>query len=535
MADCAGIYPGPDQLPGLGWSVTREPIHPMRSQRAVAGNEWRGLDYAWPLRRWTLTYNFLRERWASDLGGLRSELSILEGFFGWALGAGKCFCFLDPEDNYVFGARLLMLNSWTLAVGNGVTTSFQLARPIVPDQADNSEPITAPYTVDQIYLNGVPAVDNGFTWTVDYATGIITLVSANLNRITQSLATRITMGGATRIISTSGGQTDAIGVGVIPTADFGYYWRARFVEDALSFEQFMLRLWSQKKVQLISCGIEAKPLSPPPPPPPPVMQVLDGAVPYQTTVSPSVPSRTFTFVTTLPDDIIIVMVGIDAEGPNAGPLPPSVISVFDTAPLTWAQRSAVAGDSGPWLFGESWSDFEIWWAHAPTPGSYDITVDTMSELGWLNVIIFAVNGCRLPNPWNPNPAAIASAFGASPPASLPQVNGVASPAANGLGLVFCYGTGTDSFALHTAATRNSWNGSPWNATDNGSPFYVPGTCLAFTQQIQAFIDLIGTMTVFGQFFHFAPFSGQSFGAVDPTAFPAGLRWWATIGDTLVAA
>lgn len=232
MTSCAGIYPGPDQLPGLGWSVTREPLTPMRAQRAVAGNEWRGLDYAFPLRRWTLTYEFLREQWPSDLGGPHSELSILLGFFGFALGAGKCFCFFDPEDNYATGAQMLMLNSWALAVGDNSTVSFQLARPIVPNQADNSEPIKAPYTLDQVYLNGAPAALSGFSWTLDDTAGIVTF-------------------------------NNPPGMGSIVTADFGYYWRTRFVEDSLPFEQFMLRLWSQKKVQLITC-LEKPPLPPPP-------------------------------------------------------------------------------------------------------------------------------------------------------------------------------------------------------------------------------------------------------------------------------
>lgn len=43
----------------------------------------------------------------------------------------------------------------------------------------------------------------------------------------------------------------APGGGAVLTADFGYYWRVRFADDTLDFEQFVQTLWELKKVSLI--------------------------------------------------------------------------------------------------------------------------------------------------------------------------------------------------------------------------------------------------------------------------------------------
>jgi hypothetical protein len=206
---CSGVFP--DAIQGISWSVHRDLVTQTRVQRAVNGKELRRLDYPWPLRRWRLRFEFLRH----------ADLRTLAGFFGFARGAGRCFCFEDPEDNYAANAQLLMLNSWSGAVGDGVTFEFQFARPVQPDGV--LEPITAVFSLDAVYFNGSPAQLSGASWFISNAVlGTLTFAAPPP-------------------------------VGVVITADIAYYWRVRFVEDHLSFEKFMQNLWEVRELQIVAC------------------------------------------------------------------------------------------------------------------------------------------------------------------------------------------------------------------------------------------------------------------------------------------
>ena len=201
-ASCVGIYP--DDLPGLGFSVIRSQQFQTRIQRAVSGKELRALDYPWPLRRWTLTYEVLRDKPEDAL----PELRRLMGFFGLAYGASKCFCFIDPEDTQV--------TQGVIGTGDGSTVDFQLGRWL----GDLYEPLDQVYDTTAIFFNGIDTTVYGNTWTV--TDGVLTFASPP-------------------------------GLGTVITGTYAYYWRTRFVDDALPFEQFLEKFWSTRKVDLISC------------------------------------------------------------------------------------------------------------------------------------------------------------------------------------------------------------------------------------------------------------------------------------------
>jgi uncharacterized protein (TIGR02217 family) len=203
MAD-VGVLP---QLIGQGWSVTKVPTFQTRVQRAVSGRELRALDYPYPLWQFSLTYDVLRDEAAPQ-----ADLRTLMGFITACQGAFGTFLYDDPSDDQVIGQ--------SIAAGDGVTEAFQLARTIgAPGTVQFLEPIVAPNVVSAVYVQGVvqPPAD----WSVDPSTGLLTFVAAP-------------------------------GAGTAITADFSYYFRCRFNSDAYSFENFMFRLWSLKKLDFIS-------------------------------------------------------------------------------------------------------------------------------------------------------------------------------------------------------------------------------------------------------------------------------------------
>jgi uncharacterized protein (TIGR02217 family) len=170
-------------LPGLAWSVTKTPIFQTRIQRAVSGRELRALDYPYPLWQFTVDFAVLRDAPGSGY----DELHSLLGFFLQCQGAYGGFLFQDPSDNQVSGQLL--------GSGNASTSAFQLVRTL----GGFAEPILAPNQVTAIYLNGI--VQNPAGYSVDPNSGLVSFATPPAN-------------------------------GLAITADFTFYFRCRFVDDA---------------------------------------------------------------------------------------------------------------------------------------------------------------------------------------------------------------------------------------------------------------------------------------------------------------
>lgn len=196
-------------LPGLAWSVTKQPAFKTRIQKSVSGRERRANDQPLPIWTWTLTYDFLRDNVAAGY----AELRTLMGFHAQQQGAFTAFLYTDPTDNAVLGANL--------GTGNASQTQYQLVRTLLPSLPGGgfAEPMVAPNLVSAVYLNGI--VQSASSYSVNFNNGIVTF-------------------------------TTAPGLGVVASADFSYFFRVRFTDDAADFENFMYQLWRLKQIKFIS-------------------------------------------------------------------------------------------------------------------------------------------------------------------------------------------------------------------------------------------------------------------------------------------
>jgi uncharacterized protein (TIGR02217 family) len=185
-------------LPGLGWSVKKTPSFKTMSQEVASGKEIRLAMMTYPIWTFGLTYEVLR-----GANGF-SEVQTLAGFFCEMLGCYDSFLFDDVSDNTATTVQF--------GVGDGVTTKFQLVRPI----GGFAEPIQN--------LNGTPTIyDNGLTPGA-YTIGSTGIVTFNTTPTSEHI---LTWTGA-------------------------YYFRCRFLQDLAEFDQFMSNLWTLKKLEMKS-------------------------------------------------------------------------------------------------------------------------------------------------------------------------------------------------------------------------------------------------------------------------------------------
>lgn len=189
----------PSNLPGLGWSVLKQPSWSTRIQKAVSGKELRAALMSYPLYRITLTYEVLRESAALQ------ELQTLMGFFNARLGSFDSFLYSDPTDHSV--------TDQGFGTGTGTLAQFQLIR----SYGGFAEPV--------MNLNGAPAIKvagslktAGTDYTVDQF-GVVTFTS------NPPAGAALTWSGS-------------------------FYYRCRFNSDSTEFDNFMYQLWQLKKLEL---------------------------------------------------------------------------------------------------------------------------------------------------------------------------------------------------------------------------------------------------------------------------------------------
>jgi len=192
------VYP---DLPGVKPEQPRIPVFATKIQRSVSGAEARAAFQAYPLRRFALSYEFLRH-------GAENELRILEGFFLARRGAWDSFLYLHPDDSAA--------TDQALGTGNGTLTQFQIKRTYgYGADATFAEPVHNVAAITAVKLAGTPTVD----YTVN-ATGLITF-------------------------------TSPVPSGQAVTWSGTFYYRCRFERDDMEFTRFLQDLYQAKKVELI--------------------------------------------------------------------------------------------------------------------------------------------------------------------------------------------------------------------------------------------------------------------------------------------
>ena len=108
-------------LPGLQWDVKKTPQWSTKVQQSAGGKELRASYFSYPIYKYTLAYDVLRQVSAFQ------ELQTLAGFFSARQGKYDSFLFQDPNDNAVpFASDTFPTHGF--GAGDGSTTAFQLQR-----------------------------------------------------------------------------------------------------------------------------------------------------------------------------------------------------------------------------------------------------------------------------------------------------------------------------------------------------------------------------------------------------------------------
>ncbi len=184
-------------LPGLTWSRHKKPGFSTRVASHVSGREVRVALMSYPLYEFEAAYGGLTSS-ASAFAGLgASSLQSLMGFFLQLQGQFGTFLYVDPDDNAVTGQAF--------ATGDGATTAFTMMRSL----GGFLEPVGWITSIANVYLNGVVQASSGYSLTTP-------------NTLT---------------------FTAAPGAGAVISADFGYAFNCRFLDDQMDFEEFMSNLW----------------------------------------------------------------------------------------------------------------------------------------------------------------------------------------------------------------------------------------------------------------------------------------------------
>jgi len=189
-------------LPGIVWPVGRKPVFSTQVNRAVSGKDTRFGFYAAPV--WIRTLSFDEGR-----GGFltQTHYDTIVAFFMSRLGALESFLFNDVLDNTA--------TTENFGTGDGATTAFQLRRSLGGFYENVKD------------VNGTPSIyKNGTlqTVTTDYTIGSTGLVTF----------------------------TAPPAVNAVLTWTGAYYWRVRFAQDQLDFEEFLSKLLELKTLELIS-------------------------------------------------------------------------------------------------------------------------------------------------------------------------------------------------------------------------------------------------------------------------------------------
>jgi len=149
-------------LAGIAWNLGRATTFKNRRARNLAGMETAFLYAKYPLYRFVLNYEFLRDIAATP------DYDTLLGFIQARALGGDSFLFTDWSDNAVTDMQF--------GTGDGVTTQFQITRAFAAGGFSFAEPVQNINTLTNIKKATVVQT-NPANYTID-ANGLVTFVAA---------------------------------------------------------------------------------------------------------------------------------------------------------------------------------------------------------------------------------------------------------------------------------------------------------------------------------------------------------------------
>jgi len=186
-------------LRGLMWDSTKTPEFSTITTTSVSGLDVSAALCAFPRWHFSLSYEFL-----DDDGTVNGDIQQIIGFFLQRYGNVDDFLYLDPTDNTA--------TNQAIGVGDGANKQFQLCR----NYGGFVEPVYGVQSTPIIKINGVQTT--AFTLSTK---GLITFITA------PAMSATITWSGT-------------------------FYYRVKFKESMIEFNNFMYKLWEAKKVEFTS-------------------------------------------------------------------------------------------------------------------------------------------------------------------------------------------------------------------------------------------------------------------------------------------
>ena len=196
----------PTGLIGLKFFSNRTPVFKTSVQVAQSGKETRIARMAYPLFKWELEFEFMRD----DI--TPSDLKTVYGFFAEMQGQWDTFLYTDPYWNTVTAAQF--------GVGDGTTTAFQTT---VTNKNSGSF--------------GIPeAIQNFSGGPQFYVNGTLQVLTTNYTLSGTGVITFVTAPAAAAVLTWTG----------------SWYYRCRFTDDELLLTEIYHQWWALKSLKFQS-------------------------------------------------------------------------------------------------------------------------------------------------------------------------------------------------------------------------------------------------------------------------------------------
>jgi uncharacterized protein (TIGR02217 family) len=184
-------------LAGLSFPILRTPRWRTGKQEALSGKESVISYRQWPIPRWELSYEFLRDDIAV------SDLKSIVGLFNACKGSFDTFLYTDPDFNSV--------TTENFGTGDGTTTQFQLTATY-----KNAAGVGSAERIQN--LNGLPSI---------FKAGVLQTLTTNYTIGPTGIITFVTAPAAAAALTWTG----------------SFYYRCRFNDDELLTTKFMSKWW----------------------------------------------------------------------------------------------------------------------------------------------------------------------------------------------------------------------------------------------------------------------------------------------------